>query len=76
MSINNSERAVYPMVYTADQYKGAYYVTTGLTKLEHFAGLAMQGHLAGDLEFYGAKEVAENSVEYAKALLAELEKQQ
>ncbi len=49
----------------------------GLTKLEHFAGLAMQGSLAGDLDCCAtAKQVATASVEYARALLAELEKQQ
>ena len=51
--------------------------TVGLTKLEHFAGLAMQGHLAGDIECIAtSEEVAEQSVIYAKALLKELEKHQ
>jgi len=49
----------------------------GLTKLEHFAGLAMQGILASpnlniDL---AEKLIAEAAIVQAKALLEELEKQ-
>lgn len=51
--------------------------TIGLTKLEHFAGLAMQGYITrfplGSMA--GPTEVAEESVSLAKALLEELEKQ-
>ena len=50
---------------------------SGLTKLEHFAGLAMQGILASpnlniDL---AEKLIAEAAIVQAKALLDELEKQ-
>jgi hypothetical protein len=55
--------------------EGYGYDFLGLTKLEHFAGLAMQGYIAVG-KAYGAVTVAERSVENAKALLAELEKQQ
>ena len=57
---------------------GNYYVeANGLTKLEHFAGLAMQGILASpnlniDL---AEKLIAEAAIVQAKALLEELEKQ-
>ena len=50
----------------------------GLTKLEHFAGLAMQGLLANSNEEVNnlmEKQVAEVSLSYAKALLTELEKE-
>jgi hypothetical protein len=47
------------------------HTTGGITKLEHFAGLAMQGYIAAGGDFDAAW-----SVESAKALLAELEKQQ
>lgn len=56
-----------------------------LTKLEHFAGLAMQGELAAQNvnsgEMYmtndaNAKTLAERCVLFAKALIAELEKEQ
>jgi hypothetical protein len=48
----------------------------GLTKREYFAGLAMQGWIACQSEtFRGeADSVARRAVEYADALLAELEK--
>jgi hypothetical protein len=53
------------------------HTTGGLTKLEHFAGLAMQGYAAADTELdHTAGLIAQWSVENAKALLAELEKQQ
>jgi hypothetical protein len=44
---------------------------TEATLLEHFAGLAMQGYIAAGGDFDAAWSVAS-----AKALLAELEKQQ
>jgi hypothetical protein len=45
----------------------------GLTKLEHFAGLAMQAFIG---QYYndGASGCASLAVEYADALLKELEK--
>ena len=53
----------------------------GLSKREHFAGLAMQGLLANSLAREelryveeGIKVLSEASVEYADALLAELER--
>ncbi len=52
------------------------YLQEGLTKREYFAGLAMQGWIACQSEsFRGeANSVASKAVEYADALLAELEK--
>jgi len=50
---------------------------TGLTKREHFAGLAMQGILAGVLATATpaqASQVAKDAVNDADALLKELEK--
>lgn len=50
----------------------------GLTKLEHFAGLAMQGILSGIPvnEILPSTELAAmHSVDYAKALLIQLEKE-
>lgn len=44
----------------------------GLTKREHFAGLAMQGLLSFDHVAF--KDIVSQSVELADALLAELEK--
>ena len=49
----------------------------GLTKLEHFAGLAMQGIISGALAAEKRMEyedVASAAIYQAKALLAQLEK--
>lgn len=50
----------------------------GLTKREHFAGLAMQGLCNATCQdgtwCHDAKTVAKTAVEYADALLAELER--
>lgn len=50
----------------------------GLTKFEHFAGLAMQGLVTAQDEggtwAHDSKTVALTAVSYAKALLAELDK--
>ncbi|MCE8034581.1 hypothetical protein EKK97_13850 [Billgrantia tianxiuensis] len=56
--------------------------TIGLTKREHFAAMAMQGYLSGQLAWCGNgefltvsdKEAAKEAVAYADALLAELER--
>jgi hypothetical protein len=58
--------------------KAGTYFATGLTKREHFAGLAMQG-LCHAIDSQGTwahdpKTVAESAVTYADALLAELDK--
>lgn len=51
----------------------------GLSKREHFAGLAMQALISGQMasgEDYPIREnVSANAVAYADAILAELEKQ-
>ncbi len=55
--------------------EGYWYDFIGLTKREHFAGLAMQGYLAADKELEnGPKPIAEWAVQNADALLEELEK--
>lgn len=51
---------------------GDYY---GLSKLEYFASAAMQGKLAADKEESTAMHIAFCSVQLAKALIAELNKQ-
>lgn len=54
------------------------YTQDGMTLLEHYAGLAMQGMLAnvGILEQAGldVTKVAVDAIDYAQALIAELEK--
>lgn len=46
----------------------------GLTKREYFAGLAMQGHLAGIRTGVNHTKIAMLSIELADELLTELEK--
>jgi hypothetical protein len=71
--MKNSGEGVYPMIYTAAQSNQACCIKHGITKLEHFAGLAMQGYLAsGNAGNYTAL-IAGWSVATAKDLLAELE---
>ena len=48
----------------------------GLTKLEHFAGLAMQACRTRKSEYKDWEDLAADAVEIAKALLEELEKEQ
>jgi hypothetical protein len=47
--------------------------TTGLTKREHFAGLAMQGVMANEEEYPKWSDLARASVAAADALLKALE---
>ena len=60
------------------EYKGGRLVkSNGLTKLEHFAGLAMQGIVSGSYGDYDgqnwADNIADESINIAKALLKQLE---
>ena len=48
-------------------------IYTGLTKREHFAGLAMQGFIAaGVMGMPNASEIAELSIKYAEEVLRQL----
>jgi hypothetical protein len=77
--MKNSDMPAMPLdnVSESDIVRGYLNDYTGLTKLEHFAGLAMQGILADDLKpLCTARQLAKISVENARALLAELENEQ
>lgn len=50
--------------------------TSGLTKREYFAGLAMQGLCSHSGDYHQPEHLAQDAIMYADALLAELEKQQ
>ena len=78
--MNNSDMPAMPL--TGDAYtdiNGGQYCEgrvedgMGLTKREHFAGLAMQGLIAADNK--GAHRIAHDAVNLADALLAELDKE-
>ena len=50
--------------------------TAGLTKREHFAGLAMQGMLTNPCDYSKPEHAAHDAIMYADALLAALEQDQ
>ncbi len=50
------------------------YLQNGLTKLEYFAGIAMQGILAHSGTSLPINFCAEMSINYANAMLSQLEK--
>ncbi len=62
--------------------KGAFPATAhstsdGLTKFEYFAGLAMAANLSAHKDTYpDPKNLAKKSVQYAKALMEELDKEE
>jgi hypothetical protein len=92
--MNNADMPAYPIV-NSDGFPtlGSFFESTadggpeaiGLTKREHFAGLAMQGLLSNPVMADSAMhptaeewrdDIAEASLEFADALLAELDKLQ
>jgi hypothetical protein len=84
---SNKDMPIVPMVVDthqcdAEESGGRYITSNGLTKLEHFAGLAMQGLLAnpvmGDSDLHSnhrewVEDMTSASIEFAKALLSQLE---
>ena len=67
--MNNADRPVTPIECEMINDSGDY---TGLTKREHFAGLAMQALINDSI--LEPLEVSVIALEYADALLAELDK--
>jgi hypothetical protein len=67
--MNNKSRPPYPVAEPPTTSN----LAVGLTKLESFAGLAMQGIVAR--QWYDAEGMAADAVTCARALLAELEKE-
>ena len=74
--MNNSDMPIVPIANLSrtetDGITYLYVKSEGLTKLEHFAGVAMQGLLAGG-EWTGYENCAIDSVNLAHALLKALE---
>ena len=71
--MNNSDMPAMPFV----EGDGPCSVATGLTKREHFAGLAMQGILISDpQQSSSSRYIARQALEVADALLAALEQEQ
>jgi hypothetical protein len=82
--MNNSDIPVMPTEQSTEHFSQASTdYSVGLTKREHFAGLAMQGILSnsvmGDSALHEkyedwVKDISESSLQFADALLAELDK--
>ena len=73
--MNNSDNPAMPYDHTFEDVNGDILrlMHTGLTKREHFAGLAMQGFIsAGHSGMPNASELSDYAVRYADALLREL----
>lgn len=73
----NREQSIYNGNEPANPIKDSNFYRLGLTKREHFAGLAMQGYCVG--EYTGqsgmsVESIAKWSIEMADALLIELRK--
>ena len=67
--VNSDGLAVYPLSGAVDHGS-----CSGLTKREHYAGLALMGLISawGQHNVTDAKEIVEDAVSFADALLAEL----
>ena len=75
MSANNGDMPAMPSTTWDNDFDKVVVQTDGLTKREHFAGLAMQGLLAGDTEDnLTANGIIRDSIYLADALLEELGK--
>jgi hypothetical protein len=73
--MSNANKPAFPLA--SDDHRDLCALSTsgygGLTKLEYFAGLAMQGIVAR--QWYNADGMATDAVTCARALLAEFEKE-
>jgi aromatic ring-opening dioxygenase LigB subunit len=66
---------VYPL--NVEYGDGSTQITEGINKLEYFAGLAMSANLSAHKDTYpDPKNLAKKSVQYAKALIEELDKEE
>tara|TARA_R110002126_G_scaffold70280_5_gene177027 strand:- start:920 stop:1129 length:210 start_codon:yes stop_codon:yes gene_type:complete len=65
--MNNADKPAMPSPHFEDDE------LQGLTKREHFAGLAMQGIMANDQQYLTWSDLAKDSVAVADALLKQLE---
>ena len=76
--MNNGDVSAMPTTAQCERCNSTHYKdeqTAGLTKREHFAGLAMQGILAGGGMQRGNEEwLTKGAVDMADALLAALDK--
>lgn len=75
--MNNSNKTAFPVEYTEYEHGlPVKKVTEGLTKLEYFAGLAMQGMLSNIPSDTNREYISLRAVLFAEALIKQLEKEQ
>lgn len=80
--MKNKDMPAMPTKHDNEHFQSSSTYTTGLTKREHFAAMAMQGFLSNRIEVpsTGGKRledfIAKCSIDYADALLKALEEQQ
>lgn len=75
MSTENAKESAFPNSWTVEKRDGSVVTTIvhGLTKREYYTGLAMQALLSAK-GYIPSYEIASDAVDYADALLLELEK--
>ena len=74
--MKNTDKAAMPQPPMFNKYGTVLWGNqSGLTKREHFAGLAMQGCRARNSNYASWEDMAKDAVEMADALLAALEEQ-
>ena len=71
VSVNRDSGDVQPYQFGNDDFS-----TPGLTKREHFVGLAMQGMLTNPGDYSKPEHVAHDAIMYADAILTALEQEQ
>ena len=71
--MKNADMPANPTKHNNDHFQHQNDYTTGLTKREHFAGLAMQGMLSSPKSHGTFEQFADSSVNFADALLKALE---
>ncbi len=76
--MSRANKPIYPQAkeIRRDDQRPTHLYASGMTLLEHYAGLAMQGVLASDVhDVLSEKIIIDRSISHARALIAELEKQ-
>ena len=83
--MKNGDSSAYPMTFNVPardpkhplEGEGGTMFTTGVTKREYFAAMALQGYIAaGSMGMPSPKHLAEYATDAADALLSELDKTQ
>jgi len=73
--MENPQQPIYPMPYQNQDGTIQHDVYFGLTKLEYFSGLAMQGMLVNVNGAFNYKNLVKNAIDLSKELLKQLNEQ-